>query len=310
MENNILLSICIPTYNGGERLIRALECIDSAIKQRTDIEVIVSDNASDDNTAILLSNYNSRFLKCYKNKENLGFNGNLIKLIDEYATGKFCWTIGDDDFVDSDSIDIICNLLYQNEDIDYMAIGYRVMDLEKYDSFKIFRSGTPEYVITDYFHCLESNARLGNVLGTYMATHIFRLDSVKKLPKDELNSKSFDSYYTVFPNSYLMINAFKNSTRCMCLGEKLITAIKHPKNYGDDGGKKWMNVLEHILFDYLKKCESMSQGRIKLTNNYLALFNINLRINVKRLMKLESGPINYKYFFSLNAIKCLKTKKY
>ena len=52
MNSNILLSICIPTYNRADCLELTLAKLQPQIN-RSDIEVILSDNNSSDETSII-----------------------------------------------------------------------------------------------------------------------------------------------------------------------------------------------------------------------------------------------------------------
>ena len=55
--DKVLLSICIPTFNGGSTIEETLNCIINAVDKFDDIEVIVSDNCSDDNTEEILKGF-------------------------------------------------------------------------------------------------------------------------------------------------------------------------------------------------------------------------------------------------------------
>ena len=98
--NMIKLSICIPTYN-REKFLR--EAIDSVIVQLTDdmkyiVEIVVSDNASIDNTEQLIKSYKSEFsnIVFYRWSKNMGADFNYLKVI-ELAHGEYCWFLGSDD---------------------------------------------------------------------------------------------------------------------------------------------------------------------------------------------------------------------
>ena len=69
-QNNILLSICIPTFNRFETLSNTLEKLFSNPEfDKNKIEVIVSDNNSTDNTSSLVFKFPE--IKYYKNNQNL-----------------------------------------------------------------------------------------------------------------------------------------------------------------------------------------------------------------------------------------------
>ncbi|MCP3940418.1 MAG: glycosyltransferase family 2 protein [Desulfobacteraceae bacterium] len=77
MNQNQLVSICIPTYNNGQYIGETLE---SLINQTyKNIEIIVSDNASTDNTKAIVSAKKSKDSRIYyfRNDENLGYVNNI-----------------------------------------------------------------------------------------------------------------------------------------------------------------------------------------------------------------------------------------
>lgn len=75
MKNNTpLLSICIPTYNRSRYLQVSLAAlIEQSESFHSDIEIVVSDNASTDNTEESMNTFRTQFsnLKYVRNTENL-----------------------------------------------------------------------------------------------------------------------------------------------------------------------------------------------------------------------------------------------
>lgn len=87
-------SICIPTYNSARFLGGA---IDSALAQTfTDFEVIVSDNASTDETPSLCRHYNDPRFRYHRFETLIGQGGNWNRCI-SLATGKFVALLHADD---------------------------------------------------------------------------------------------------------------------------------------------------------------------------------------------------------------------
>ena len=83
-NENLKLSIAIPTYNRCNYLMELvpnlLEQCYEADKNYTEIEVIISDNASTDTTSeYILKNYSdNKRIKYYRNTENIGAEANFI----------------------------------------------------------------------------------------------------------------------------------------------------------------------------------------------------------------------------------------
>jgi len=119
---NILLSICVPTYNGDIKLFYSLRNILVAANFcSSNVEVIVSDNASTDETPNIISILKVQYpvlLKNYRKSNNVGFNHNLFSLIDDYANGEFIWIIGDDDFLDSNAVKEVIQVIERNPQIE------------------------------------------------------------------------------------------------------------------------------------------------------------------------------------------------
>ena len=97
MVDGPLVTICIPTYNRAGMIGKAIE---SALGQTyRNIEVIVVDNASDDNTAVVVASYSDKGLTYVKNERNLGLFGNFNRCI-EVATGDYLHILHSDDYID------------------------------------------------------------------------------------------------------------------------------------------------------------------------------------------------------------------
>lgn len=86
MNNNILLSICIPTYNRAQTLDNSLKNLFTNVEFDINrIEVVVLDNASTDNTLSVIAKYPQ--VKYWRNTENIR-DRTFWKILN-YATGKY-----------------------------------------------------------------------------------------------------------------------------------------------------------------------------------------------------------------------------
>lgn len=119
MTKEILLSICIPTFNGAKYISHNLDTIINQIKKKniTNVEIIVSDNCSTDNTPDIVKNYQKQYpelIRYNRNDSNLLFNGNMLKLC-ELARGKYIHFMGDDDFYKEDALSRIISVLEKSD---------------------------------------------------------------------------------------------------------------------------------------------------------------------------------------------------
>ena len=110
-----LLSILIPTYNRALYLEQELISLLPQIKKfETSIEIIISDNASSDNTHQVIDKVLGRWklTNCIYscNEENVGAENNIYNLINS-SRGKYLLILGDDDILAPNFIETIMDLI-------------------------------------------------------------------------------------------------------------------------------------------------------------------------------------------------------
>ncbi len=100
-----LVTIGIPTFNRSKYLKQALE---SALNQTyLNIEVIVSDNASTDDTQEIMKQYLSNpKIKYLRQKENIGIPANWNVCLNN-ANGKYFLLLSDDDILEREAVKIL-----------------------------------------------------------------------------------------------------------------------------------------------------------------------------------------------------------
>lgn len=125
MKKNPKVSICIPTFNRMQYLAQTVQ---SALDQDyKNIEVLVSDNFSSDNTEELMKQFSSDPRVIYnRNSSNIGMVLNWRKLLYEMASGDWFILLSDDDyFIDNAYISKAVKLLELNTDMNVVyASGY------------------------------------------------------------------------------------------------------------------------------------------------------------------------------------------
>jgi abequosyltransferase len=126
MGNQPLLSVCIPTYNRAQYLDLALGtfCAQIAACGRSDIKLLVSDNASTDDTSVVISRHQKAFpsLTVLRNESNIGAEGNFLGLL-RAATGRFCWIFGDDDLLLDGGLGYVIEVLDHHREIGILHIA-------------------------------------------------------------------------------------------------------------------------------------------------------------------------------------------
>ena len=120
-----LLSVTIPTYNRARYLGELLETLlPQCAGVSTDVaELVISDNASEDNTAEVIAGFQARGLPCryVRNEVNRGSDANFLQCL-SLARGQYAWVLGDDDLLMPHAIASLLSLLAEGEyDIVYLS---------------------------------------------------------------------------------------------------------------------------------------------------------------------------------------------
>lgn len=132
------LSIIIGVYNQEELIIKALD----SIPRRSDIEVIICDDCSTDNTLNVIKEYKKEHIELnimvIENVENKGFGYTKNKLFD-HATGEYITELDSDDYYYTDNFNKVIDLI-DNEDIIYQD-----MKINNNDIFHITKENRTGY---------------------------------------------------------------------------------------------------------------------------------------------------------------------
>ncbi len=115
--NNILLSICIPSYNRGHRALDNItHCLSSYYDE--EIEFILSNNGSENETTPsyeTIKNIDDARLCYHRFDENKGFAINLCKVC-ELASGRFVLLLSDEDLVNFTRLHLFMNILHKEKE--------------------------------------------------------------------------------------------------------------------------------------------------------------------------------------------------
>ncbi|MGC8622298.1 MAG: glycosyltransferase family 2 protein [Caldisphaera sp.] len=170
-----LVTIGIPTYNRSKYLKEALE---SALNQTyPNIEIIVSDNASTDDTQEMMKQYISNpKVKYFRQKENIGVPGNWNTCLN-IARGKYFLLLSDDDILEKEAIEVLVSKFQDNRVV--MAYCNHVI----IDGNSIIREDHPNGVWNP--KSLESGnnfiiRRFKFETGCYPSSELFITDILKK----------------------------------------------------------------------------------------------------------------------------------
>ncbi|MDB5200731.1 MAG: hypothetical protein JWQ27_140 [Ferruginibacter sp.] len=136
-----LITIAIPTFNRAGYLDI---CLRQFVKQLTsyqaDVELLISDNCSPDNTGEIVKKYSEVYpaIKYIRQPVNIGADGNF-EFCFSSSLGKYLWIFGDDDFLLDDKLQLIMTVLKEESPDMLFVKGYGYVN----DHQKEYPAATP-----------------------------------------------------------------------------------------------------------------------------------------------------------------------
>lgn len=118
-----LVTIAIPTYNRAACYLK--HALESALKQTyQNIEIVVSDNCSPDNTEAVVKSYTDPRIRYFRQAQDLKPNDNFNFCLKQ-ANGNYFLLLHDDDMIDNDFVETCMRAANYSTDIGIIRTGMR-----------------------------------------------------------------------------------------------------------------------------------------------------------------------------------------
>lgn len=318
MKTNLLLSLCIPTFNRIDKVLYLLSIIEQQmVGLENDIEVIVSDNHTESGSLQKLIDYSKEknFFKLYLQKENTGFSGNYHFLI-EKATGKYTWIFGDDDIITEGALKHIVDILRKNAG----KIGCLHLRYNHYDGYvnnvlpPLYDNGNTYGFISnieDYFLKYSKKGLTSRFL--FISINIFYSEILKSIliPKERRDLSDCLQYslicakHGLYLDEYISVtqNMTKNSTSWRSAIKDVIlyttpsAIISIPDSYYSHMLKK------QIIFNRFKNTYYPLYYLLKMTSQRNIIF-FNSLFNMSEKIRIYIN--NIVYIIKKIYIRCVK----
>ncbi len=160
----LTFSICIPAYNRSNVLGELLESVLS--QDYAAFEVVIGEDQSQQRSQIrdIVVSFQKKYpdkIIYFENKTNLGFDGNIRKLI-ETARGEYCVFMGNDDLMCSGALKIINSVISRYHKIGVYLRSYAAFDgnpdrisrIARYFDREIFFPAGARTISTFYKRCV------------------------------------------------------------------------------------------------------------------------------------------------------------
>jgi len=210
-----------------DNLLSSLLVQISASGRAADIELLVSDNASPDDTQMVAAKYRGQ-IRYWRNTENIGPDANFLKLFGE-ATGDFIWLPGDDDIVRDDGLSFILRMIDQHDfDFLYLRTKGRIKHGWKLRNARKLSNVEPLHSV--------------NVYTTFMTSQVIRSSLIKpNLQAARVHLGGFMAYYWIF------LESLAKSTKCFVSNEKEV----FPGKTENTGGYRFYRVWGEAVMDVM-----------------------------------------------------------
>lgn len=146
---NKRVSICIPTYNGAlfiEKTIRSV--LDSTY---SNVEIIISDDGSNDNTVKIIEEIDDKRVCLLKNNQHMGVPKNWNASI-KNANGEFIGLLNQDDLIGPFWISFAVQILQNHSHIGWVSTAFNIIDKDnKIIDHKSIFPETKEYSLNEVF---------------------------------------------------------------------------------------------------------------------------------------------------------------
>ena len=283
-----LLSICIPTYNRAGYIAQTVSSFE--LEKHPNVEMIVVDDASTDNTPIILENLAKKYsnLHSIRNQRNLHLDKNTIKAM-SLAKGKYCWLFGDDDYVKPGAVAKIITLLKHHQPELLLPNYSRFNNVtQKITKLKMIDIPSHMYTNAQNFYFRPTPNSYFPYLGInliFMSILIFNRKSWNKAVTHLAGGFTDSNYFHTFATTQIM----NNSPQIYFYSQPLVV-------YRDANIRPWRNrdIWGYYRNQYLKFCSQLGWNRLNLVRVYWKIWYDRSAKNgvISKVAKIIHGTQN------------------
>ena len=275
-EKRPLLSFCMPSYNRAERAVAVVR--DILEGGGDEVEVIVTDDVSTDDTVARLSEIKDPRLRVIVNQENLGACGNMVESL-RYCRGKYCFVIlNRGDYIIKEKIPELIGFLRGGVEYSVLYCGSNRGYGDEEKDHQILKAGEEAGLFFAY--ALRHP-------GNYM----YRVDELNTI-LERISSKSAKDRFMYQPNDFIGTEMALTGKFDTCLYNKYITVST--KNAIRSGRlKDYGGHMDFVEPDKCVKRFDLSMWHLK---------EISIRDEIKRRIAMKA----YGYCLGNATVSCRK----
>lgn len=307
MNEEPLISILVACYNQENFIIDCMKGMKNQTYQK--IELIISDDASTDNSWNVIESYRETLEKCVHRlvllhqEKNLGYIANLNAMLSN-VTGDYVKIIAGDDFLDKEYVSYVVRSINKDENIGvWFTNGFVVSEQSTYDNVQIvnpFYSKKPEWeeeklirqLYTDNFVFAPSavvKKALYDKYGTYdESLCIEDWEMWLRLATKGVKFGYIDECLVNYRKNSQSITSLSKSDKLEQKRIQLFLSSKEIVNRYRDFvlEKVWLDRITQIFIMEKKLAIQMKLGKLKrIVNEEIVHFVLSNRLGIKKKLK-------------------------
>jgi abequosyltransferase len=263
--------MAIPTYNRAESLRVVLDSIISQVSDKYKLEIIISDNASTDNTSDITKQYQEKYqyIKYFRNEFNKGIDYNISKAV-ELSSSDYVMLLSDDDLLLDGSLEHLISLINMNDEVSFFYIngtGFK----KTFKGIEFFKGPVINNLDDIIFYDKNQFIKFLRYQITFVSAFLLHRKTWN------LNTNKEQYFGTDIYLSYDLLHLLANSKKFMYIGKPLIGvhASYTPGNYRifNAFAFQWRNLLlnkaielgydKNIMNSLFRQTVNSLKGRIK-----------------------------------------------
>ncbi len=290
------LTIAIPTYNGSRTIKTTLESIFNQQFPSDDVEVIICENASTDNTLEIIKPFLSK-LTLYKNDVNIGGDKNFEMCVNK-SQSEYVWILGDDDCLKYGAISYVIDKI-KLKDYGCLFVNFSLYDVkQKKEVQKKFLPLKEDIIVKGVTDFLKNT----NVAANFLSSVIH-------------NKKNFESvdttkfYGTSFLQFGVLLDYIENN-ETLLIAEPLVVNMGDSSDREFNAGGVSVKILNNLYAivknaktkfleeSERKKIQSLIQKMLKY--RILSAKRLGLKVDKKLLSDLTTNFKSYPGFWLID----------
>ncbi len=274
-SDNLVLSLCIPTYNRLPLLQEALSAVIDQIDDKIApvVEILISNNASTDKTEEyvkdVVATHPHLQIRCFCNAENIGGDANIYQ-VTKQAKGEWIYRLSDDDILLPGGLAKLLELIENQPNFDAFCLNMYGFEGNPYTQAKPIFEISEDRIITNKDEALM----FFGVWMTFLSAMAFKRTVLE-------TNDHHDKVNTCLSQSYVFLDALANGNGLYIAKDNFLAVRGN-----NTGGYNLFEVFVKNFGDVLNYAKSIGYSKA-VTDKILLRHAFSFLVSFIRTLKLQ-----------------------